>query len=236
MTPNDDPCATSTALDQQQRDDHHAAGGHQHQERHQTMLPEAAVPLDAPRFVHGARDRPEHSERRPDQRQPAGHAKLHAALSLNACSCLLTKSSLVGKYRKTNVRTASRSFSLSVIDPSMREDQQQEGKEREEGVVRDGRGVRHVVAVDQLDDAAPGGDARQPKLRPQAPYDALRRHALGLLQTDVVVRRSAATAPWLRLKVGHYEKPYDCPKLPLEPVAASCRRPELAASCCRALL
>jgi len=61
-------------------------------------------------------------------------------------------------------------------------EEQQKRKEREERVIGDGRRMRHVVAVDQLDDTAPGGDARQPKLRPKAPYDALRRHEFGLLQ------------------------------------------------------
>src|SRR5687768_3437139 len=50
-----------------------------------------------------------------------------------------------------------------------RKHQEQKRKEREEGVIRNRGGVREVVAVDHLDDAAPGGHARESKLRPQAP-------------------------------------------------------------------
>src|SRR6185503_7533259 len=48
--------------------------------------------------------------------------------------------------------------------PEQRDDEQEKGKEREERVVRDGRCVREVVAVDELDQPTPGGAACQAEL------------------------------------------------------------------------
>jgi len=58
-----------------------------------------------------------------------------------------------------------------------REDEQQERKEREERVVGDGGRVGEIVAIDQLDEPAPRGNARKSENGTQAPQDPLRRHA-----------------------------------------------------------
>src|SRR6185436_3204955 len=64
--------------DDEQRQHHHAAGGDQHQKRYEPMLEEAALLLDAPRFVHGAGHRTEHTERPPYQGEQAADTQLHA--------------------------------------------------------------------------------------------------------------------------------------------------------------
>ncbi len=46
-----------------------------------------------------------------------------------------------------------------------RDDQQEKREEREQRVIGDGGRVREVVAVDQLDESAPGGMAREAELR-----------------------------------------------------------------------
>src|SRR5205814_9714027 len=124
---------------------------------------EAALLLDAPRLVDRARDRAEDAQRRPDQREAAGHADLQARLA--------ERIELRGDEIETrreipeDEREDGEPLLLARGDRSeQRDDQEQERKEREERVVRDGRRVRQIVAVDELDEPAPGGAAREPQL------------------------------------------------------------------------
>ena len=48
--------------DEQQGQNHDPATRQEHQKRHQTVLQEAALLLDTPRLVDGARDRTEHAQ------------------------------------------------------------------------------------------------------------------------------------------------------------------------------
>ena len=66
--------------DEQKADDHHEARGHQHQERDHPVLQKASLLLDAPRFIHSARDGAKDAERGPNQREAAGDANLQARL------------------------------------------------------------------------------------------------------------------------------------------------------------
>ena len=59
-----------------------AAGGEQHHERHEAVLPEAALLFDAPCLVHGARNGAEYAKRRPEQRHAPGEGSSHAGAEI----------------------------------------------------------------------------------------------------------------------------------------------------------
>src|SRR5678815_6153326 len=123
-------------------------------DRHETMLPEAALALDAPRFVDGAGDGTEDTERGPDQRQGARHPEANVVLAQG----LQLFGDEVQLRRKVaeDERQHRQAIVFVVGDRSQyRDDEEQEGKEREQRVIRDRGRVRDVVAVDQLDQAAP---------------------------------------------------------------------------------
>ena len=122
-----------------------------------SVLQEAALLLDAPRFVDRAGDRAEDAERRPDQRQAAGDADLDAGLP-ERVELRGDEIELRREIAEDEVRTASAIVFVGGDRAEQRDDQQQKRKQREQRVVRDRGGVRQVVAVDELDEAAPRGE------------------------------------------------------------------------------
>ena len=76
MTPNHEACATCTAPTSSKPENHHATAGDEHEERHHAVPEEAALLLDTPRLIDGARHRAEYAKRCPDKRQPARDAQL----------------------------------------------------------------------------------------------------------------------------------------------------------------
>ena len=68
---------------------------------------------------------------------------------------------------------------VRVIDRNRaedRKDEQQKRKEREKGVVRDGRGMRQVAPVEQPHERSPRGEARQPEIRTKTKKGPTQRH------------------------------------------------------------
>ena len=154
------------------------------------MLPEAALLLDAPGVVHRRADGAEDAERAPDQRERAGDAEGQPCWSRNASSCLVMKSNCVGKYRSTNVSTALRSCVVGRGAAEHRERQQEERKQRQQGVVGDRRRVGQVVAAVEAEESAPRRQTGQPSDVTRAPADRARAASRGHY-----VRRSAPTPP-----------------------------------------
>src|SRR5262245_47273153 len=98
------------------------------------MLQEAALLLDAPGLIDRARDRPEHSKRPPNERQQAADANLH---SRGAESVELTRHEIKLGRKVSEHEVEDRHAVLLVRRDrtEQRDDEEQEGKQREECVV-----------------------------------------------------------------------------------------------------
>ena len=80
---------------EQERGQQQRAGGHQHQKRKHPVLPEVALPFDAPRVIDGCVDGVEHAERRPQQRhraaEPQADRRLPEGVELRGDEIELTR-------------------------------------------------------------------------------------------------------------------------------------------------
>jgi hypothetical protein len=177
------------------------AGGHEHHERDQLVLQVARLLVHSPRVVHRGRDRAEHAHRGPDHQEAAGHAELNARL-LERIQLVVTKSN-GGKVPEDEIEDGHPIGRVGGHAPEDREHQQQEGKEREQRVIRDRRREGEIVAVVKADDAAPDSQERQADLR-----DDPERHAAHASHRVILLGRAPGLAACRRLLSGD-----DCPKI-----------------------
>ena len=148
-------------------------------------------PLDAPRFVDRAGDRAEHAERGPDQGEAAGDADLDARLA-QRIELLADEIELRREIAEDEREDGEAVLVVGGDRSEQGDDEEEEREEREQRVVGNRRGVRQVLAIDQLDQCAPRRETPEPKLRAQAAEDAVPRHSAIIAGSGVVWSRPGA--------------------------------------------
>src|SRR4029453_12603075 len=160
--------------DQQKRNQQDQSRYTQHQKREEAVFPEAALPLDAPRMIDGRADRAEEPHRAPDQRQSPRDAECRIA-DEKGVELPRDEVELLRKGLDTDPENGRPLLWIGRGAPEQREREQEEGKERQERVVRDRCGVTQVVAVVEADEAVPRRQTGQPRDSTDAPADRAKK-------------------------------------------------------------
>ena len=122
------------------------------------MLQETPLFLDTPCLIHGARNGAEHAERRPHEAETARHSDPDTGIPEGHELCV-DEIELCREIAEHECEHRQAVLRIGGHPPQDRKDKQQKGKQREQRVIRNRRGMRQIIAIEQPNERSPRGQA-----------------------------------------------------------------------------